>query len=54
MPAAKTVLMIGCFDTKGEDFDFLHSCLVEQNVKVIESVDSQGRKLPELLKELEQ
>lgn len=35
MPSAKTVLMIGCFDTKGEDFDFLHSCLVEQNIKVI-------------------
>jgi uncharacterized protein (UPF0261 family) len=35
MPSAKTVLMIGCFDTKGEDFHFLHSCLVEQNIKVI-------------------
>jgi len=35
MPSTKTVLMIGCFDTKGEDFDFLHSCLVEQNIKVI-------------------
>ncbi|EAR00779.1 Tm-1-like ATP-binding domain-containing protein [Maribacter sp. HTCC2170] len=35
MPSTKTVLIIGCFDTKGEDFDFLYNCLLEQNIEVI-------------------
>ena len=31
----KTVLMIGCFDTKGEDFTYLHSCLERQGLSII-------------------
>lgn len=31
----KTVVMLGCFDTKGEDFMYLRSCLLEQGVEVI-------------------
>lgn len=32
---AKTVLMLGCFDSKTEDFDYLHSCLTTMGVKVL-------------------
>jgi uncharacterized protein (UPF0261 family) len=31
----KCVLMLGCFDTKGENFSFLRKCLLDQNEKVI-------------------
>jgi uncharacterized protein (UPF0261 family) len=31
----KCILMLGCFDTKAEDFAFLHKCLLDQNEKVI-------------------
>ena len=31
----KTILMIGCFDTKAEDFTYLYSCLTKLDVKVI-------------------
>lgn len=31
----KTVLMIGCFDTKGEDFKYLHTCIERQGLSVI-------------------
>ncbi|MDN5212911.1 Tm-1-like ATP-binding domain-containing protein [Fulvivirgaceae bacterium BMA12] len=31
----KIVVMLGCFDTKGEDFSYLRSCLLRQSVKVI-------------------
>ena len=30
-----TVVMLGCFDTKGEDFMFLRNCLLENGVKVL-------------------
>ncbi len=29
------VVMVGCFDTKGVDFEYLHSCLVRKGVEVI-------------------
>ena len=29
------IAMIGCFDTKGEDFEFLRNCLLEQGVNVL-------------------
>ncbi len=32
---SKTVVMLGCFDTKNEDFTYLHSCLLAQGVEVI-------------------
>ena len=31
----KTVIVIGCFDTKGEDFGYLYSCLKEKGVEAI-------------------
>lgn len=31
----KTVLMLGCFDSKTEDFNYLHSCLTTMGVKVL-------------------
>lgn len=31
----KCAIMIGCFDTKGEDFSYLHSCLKETGVEVL-------------------
>lgn len=31
----KSVLMLGCFDTKAEDFDYLYSCLSQLGVQVI-------------------
>lgn len=31
----KTVLMLGCFDTKAEDFDYLHSCLTQLGLQII-------------------
>jgi len=35
-PAKKrTIIMVGCFDTKGEDFAHLHSCLQRQHVEII-------------------
>jgi len=34
-PDGNTIIMLGCFDTKGEDFMFLRSCLLEQGVKVL-------------------
>ena len=30
-----TILMLGCFDTKGEDFAYLYQCLLDQEVKVV-------------------
>jgi uncharacterized protein (UPF0261 family) len=36
MPAlTKSILMLGCFDTKGENFAFLRTCLLNQGEKVI-------------------
>ena len=29
------VVMVGCFDTKGVDFEYLHSCLVRNGIEVI-------------------
>ena len=34
-PPFKYILMLGCFDTKGENFAFLRKCLLNQNEKVI-------------------
>jgi uncharacterized protein (UPF0261 family) len=31
----RSIIMVGCFDTKGEDFGYLYNCLEEQGVKVI-------------------
>ncbi len=31
----KSILVIGCFDTKGEDFSFLRQCIIEQGQGVI-------------------
>ena len=31
----KAILILGCFDTKGEDFAFLRSCIIAQGEKVI-------------------
>ena len=31
----KSILILGCFDTKGEDFSFLRSCITAQGEKVI-------------------
>ncbi len=31
----KIVVMLGCFDTKGEDFGYLRTCLLRRGVKVI-------------------
>ena len=31
----KTVLMLGCFDTKSEDFQYLRTCLLKQGVSVL-------------------
>ena len=30
-----SIVMVGCFDTKGEDFGYLYSCLVQQGTRVI-------------------
>ncbi|TLP71849.1 Tm-1-like ATP-binding domain-containing protein [Maribacter sp. ACAM166] len=30
-----TVVMVGCFDTKGADFEYLYTCLVSKGVEVI-------------------
>lgn len=30
-----SIVMLGCFDTKGEDFGYLYSCLINQGIKVI-------------------
>ncbi|MBX2878224.1 MAG: Tm-1-like ATP-binding domain-containing protein [Saprospiraceae bacterium] len=32
---AKTVLMLGCFDSKTEDFNYLHSCLTQMGVNIL-------------------
>ncbi|NRB49744.1 MAG: Tm-1-like ATP-binding domain-containing protein [Saprospiraceae bacterium] len=32
---AKTVLMLGCFDSKTEDFNYLHSCLAKMGVNIL-------------------
>lgn len=29
------ILMLGCFDTKGEDFDFLRKCIIEKGQRII-------------------
>ncbi len=34
-PPVKYILMLGCFDTKGENFAFLRKCLLDQNEEVI-------------------
>jgi len=34
-PHLTCILMLGCFDTKGENFAFLRKCLLDQNEKVI-------------------
>lgn len=34
-PPVKSILMLGCFDTKGENFAFLRKCLLDQNETVI-------------------
>jgi uncharacterized protein (UPF0261 family) len=31
----QSIIMVGCFDTKGEDFSYLHKCLVDQGQGVI-------------------
>lgn len=31
----RQIVMIGCFDTKGEDFEYLYQCLLHQGVQVI-------------------
>jgi uncharacterized protein (UPF0261 family) len=31
----KRIIMLGCFDTKGEDFSYLYSCLLAYGAKVI-------------------
>ena len=31
----KSAIMIGCFDTKGEDFGYLYSCLKETGIEVL-------------------
>lgn len=31
----RTIVMVGCFDTKGDDFAYLHSCLQRQHVEII-------------------
>lgn len=31
----RTILMVGCFDTKEEDFSYLYSCLQRQHVEII-------------------
>lgn len=31
----KSILIIGCFDTKGEDFSFLRQCIIDQGEEVI-------------------
>ncbi|MDO1512170.1 Tm-1-like ATP-binding domain-containing protein [Maribacter confluentis] len=31
----KTVVMVGCFDTKGADFAYLYTCLLSQGLKVL-------------------
>ncbi|MFY0652697.1 MAG: Tm-1-like ATP-binding domain-containing protein [Cyclobacteriaceae bacterium] len=31
----KTVLMFGCFDSKGEDFSYLHACLKAQEINIL-------------------
>lgn len=35
MEAGNTVIMIGCFDTKAEDFEYLYSCLKQKKVEVL-------------------
>jgi len=35
MPSEKTVIMLGCFDTKAEDFNLLYQNLLRHKVKVI-------------------
>lgn len=34
-PKRHTVIMVGCFDTKKEDFAYLHSCLARQNLEIV-------------------
>ncbi len=34
-PQNKSILILGCFDTKGEDFSFLRQCLINLNQQVI-------------------
>lgn len=31
----KAILILGCFDTKGEDFSFLRECIVAQGENVV-------------------
>ena len=31
----ESIVMVGCFDTKGEDFGYLYSCLVQQGASVV-------------------
>jgi len=31
----KSIVMIGCFDTKSEDFTYLHNCLLEKGLSII-------------------
>ncbi|WPP50941.1 Tm-1-like ATP-binding domain-containing protein [Catalinimonas niigatensis] len=35
MPSTQSILMLGCFDTKGEVFSFLRQCILEQGEQVI-------------------
>ncbi len=35
MQKERSVIMVGCFDTKGEDFGYLYSCLAELGLNVI-------------------
>ena len=35
MQKVGSIIMVGCFDTKGEDFGFLYGCLIGLGVKVI-------------------
>ncbi|MBM1105720.1 Tm-1-like ATP-binding domain-containing protein [Aurantibacter crassamenti] len=32
---SKSVLIVGCYDTKGEDFSYLHSCLIKTGLEVL-------------------
>src|SRR5690606_33085947 len=34
-PKRHAVIMVGCFDTKEEDFAYLHSCLARQNLEIV-------------------
>ena len=35
VPNSNTVIMLGCFDTKAEDFSYLYDCLLDQGMNVI-------------------